>query len=382
MFISFSHIKTVLITGAKSPAALEWVRRLGSTHTVYVADSLKQPLARGSQFVKDYWQHPSASRYPHDFAAFLERYTRNYAVDLIIPTCEEVFYLGRFQDQFPCPVFCPPFDLLKTVHSKMEVMSVAEGCGISTPKTHLIRSVTEKKAFEPQRHHLVFKPEYSRFASDVLICPSVPAFDAFTPTPERPWVVQDYIPGKEFCSYSIAVYGCVTAHACYHPLYRAGKGSGMYFQPVDHPSILEFVRTFVAKTMWTGQVAFDFIETPEGAVFMLECNPRATSGIHLVPEQQRGNALFNPSDFLNTPCRDPKMSAVAMMLYGGKYWKKPLTFFKDMTSATDIIWDTQDKGPFWQQFMALGEIISISFKTGQSLIRIATQDGEWNGQKL
>ena len=48
---------------------------------------------------------------------------------------------------------------------------------------------------------------------------------------------------------------------------------------VDEPAIEEWVRTFVGALKLTGQVSFDFIETADGRLYAIECNPRTHSAI-------------------------------------------------------------------------------------------------------
>ena len=57
--------------------------------------------------------------------------------------------------------------------------------------------------------------------------------------------------------------------------------SSVFFQQKFHPPIYEYVQRFVSSMPpFSGQIAFDFIETADG-VFAIECNPRAHTAVVL-----------------------------------------------------------------------------------------------------
>src|SRR5690606_21765330 len=125
--------------------------------------------------------------------------------------------------------------------------------------------------------------------------------------------------------------------------YRAGQGSSIYFQPVMHAEIERQVASLVKGILYSGQIAFDFIEDAYGKIFVLECNPRATSGVHLLPPE------FDWSGFLNgTPSQPPtrslprpKMIALAMLLFGLRTPnEKSFTKFRAAYRAADDVLGT------------------------------------------
>jgi hypothetical protein len=106
---------------------------------------------------------------------------------------------------------------------------MARDCSIHIPSTALIKNRDDlKKIINPEEK--VFKPVFSRFASHILICPNNSSLQKIASAKNFPWVAQEFISGKEYCTYSVAVAGKIQAHSCYHPKYRAGLGSGIYFE--------------------------------------------------------------------------------------------------------------------------------------------------------
>jgi len=249
------------------------------------------------------------------------------------------------------------------------------------------------------------------------------------PTAEYPWVVQQFIEGKEHCSYSLVKEGEVISHAVYHPKYRVGKGSGIYFDVTQPAAILDFVKEFSAATQFTGQLAFDFIEDENGKFFVLECNPRATSGIHLfndqsgaltkifekdsrtikkdplpasplpgggvllptscraesVPSPGKGRARVGSFHFEKTilqPTTHPRMSSMAMMLFAlhKQGWRK--SFWQDFFKAEDIVSHAGEHKPHYAQLLCLLEMCGRAVKQRKGLLAAVTADIEWDGQEL
>ena len=92
-----------LITGARAPVALELARNLSKDgHTVYIADSLRFPLARCSNFVKKIFRIAAPRLSLSQFKNDLQKIIKDYNIDLLIPTCEEVFYISAIKSSLEC----------------------------------------------------------------------------------------------------------------------------------------------------------------------------------------------------------------------------------------------------------------------------------------
>ncbi|VTR20119.1 Uncharacterised protein [Serratia fonticola] len=86
----------ILITGARAPVAIEWARiALRSGHRVWLADSLKWPLGRFLQGIEGYLRLPSPRQDLAGYQRQLQGYLDQHAIELLIPTCEEIFYLSK-----------------------------------------------------------------------------------------------------------------------------------------------------------------------------------------------------------------------------------------------------------------------------------------------
>jgi hypothetical protein len=91
---------------------------------------------------------------------------------------------------------------------------------------------------------------------------------------DRPWILQELVSGTEYCTHSTLRDGVVQVWAC-----CASSPFQVNYEMVDHPRIQDWVRRFGAALRYTGQLSFDFIESADGRLVAIECNPRTHSAI-------------------------------------------------------------------------------------------------------
>ncbi|NBF00897.1 ATP-grasp domain-containing protein [Pseudomonas sp. Fl5BN2] len=377
----------VLILGARAPACLEWARAFKQAGwTVTVADSLAQPLSRFSRAAEHFVRLPEPRHDPQAWIEALAVVIRQQAIDLLLPTCEEVFYLAHDMQRLRplCRVFTSDFELLHRLHHKGDFAAMTQGWAVAAPPTQVLHDASALQALAAEHDALVFKPAYSRFASQTLIRPSPAQLAKVRPSAEAPWVAQRFVPGQEYCSFSVLVDGQLRAHSSYQPRYRVGRGSGIYFHSCAPAPIRAFLEQFGQATGYTGQVGFDFIEDQHGRFHVLECNPRATSGVHLFDDQrlQLVAALSTEAGTALQATLEPRMIALAMLLLAAPQRALSRAFWHDYRQARDVIVQDGDRGPLTAQVLSLAEIIGRALTRRCGLLAASTADIEWNGQPL
>ena len=355
---------SVLITGARAPAALELVRAFGEAGwACHTADSFRFTVCSGSRFLRQHHVIPSPRSAWESFRSRI----RSLEVDLIVPTCEEVFYLAGLPN-----AFCAPRATLLQLHSKWEFLEVARGL-IGVPFSRLATCVAD---LPEDASEYVFKREFSRFGSFT----HVGSCSGLQPSLEQRWVVQKRLRGTEISSYAVALRGELTAWSLYRPVHRIGSASSVYFRHHEDERALQFTRAVVSKLGYTGQIGFDFMDTAEG-LFVLECNPRATSGIHLLG---RGlAAAFTDPGPLGAAGGNPgtwiagsgeRMLAAAMPLA-----PKSSAWLRDFRTGRDVLWRKDDPWPAFALVPHLAETLWRSVRDGCSLKDASTADIEWDG---
>lgn len=380
-------MSNLLITGARAPVALHLARLFTTAgHRVWLADTHRFPLSRATRFAEGYVRLPSPHDGVADYGRAVEVAVAAHRIDLVVPTCEEVFFLAAARDLHRAAIelFAPPFHTLARAHHKAVFASEATGLGADPPRTDLVASVDELTDVADAGER-VLKPAWSRFASRVLVRPDPSDLTALRPSPPDPWLVQDYLPGDEICCYAVARNGLLLAFAAYRPLHRAGLGAGIAFEPVEEPVARRFVAGYAARQRWTGQLSFDFRRDAHGALHVLECNPRATSGLHFfaagdgLPRTILAGASASPTDLR------PMTVPLAMLVYGlpaalrrgrGRDW------WADVRRMGDILDFPGDRLFFGAQLLSLAEIALIAARQRRTLQQAATWDIEWNGEPL
>ncbi len=381
-------MKTVLVTGARAPVALHWARLLHDAgHRVILADSHRFPMSRGTRCKHAYVRLPPPRGNVAAYARAVEAVVTTHGCDLVIPTCEEIFFLAAARDFHGAaiPLFAPPLVTLAQVHNKREFALVARGFGADPPSTRLLETPEDLAPLARDCGDLVFKPVWSRFAERVLIRPIREQLASITPSQADPWVAQTYLPGEELCCWAMASEGRLLALQAYRPLYRAGQGASLAFEPVDNETIRAFVDRFVTSLGWTGQISFDFRHDAAGNLSVIECNPRATSGLHYFGNGDRLDlALFDGRASMPTTTGAMTLP-LAMLVYGlpfagrqrafGKWWR-------DFRTMSDLSRGSSDRSMLSAQFLALAEIAAVALRLRIGLKAAATADIEWNGESL
>lgn len=390
----------ILLTGGRAPVTLDLARAFHRAgHTVFMAESLRGHLSQPSNAIKANFVVPAPRQEGEAFLAALKKIIEENQVELLIPTCEEVFHIAKGLDKLPCRVFTEPLGKLDGYHNKWKFVVKAGDCDLRVPESMLITRQDDLLYAYAHWRGVVLKPVYSRFASRTLILmPLKEALSTLTFDRQQPWIAQEYIEGQQFCSYSVCQNGRITAHAVYPSIFTAGQGATISFQPVEHAAIYEWVWRFVERYNVTGQMAFDFVQTADGHVAALECNPRATSGVHLLTDNpQFVESFFDVSTTLRQAqdgssaqmdCVTPyahtsRMLGTAMLVYGMPAAIRNGSFgawLKTFLHSDDVLLDFHDPLPFLFQFRSLFNYMSLGRRQKISALEASTFDIEWNGE--
>ncbi|MCZ2498601.1 ATP-grasp domain-containing protein [Xylophilus sp. Kf1] len=379
----------VLLLGGRAPVALDHARRFARHGwRVFVADSVSCRLTSFSRSVSGSVRLASPRHAPGEFVRGLRTAITRWGIDLVVPTCEEVFFLSRYRHLLPASVrvLADDFELLRLLHGKWDFLRLAEGCGAGVPAAARVDSLAQARDWAAGRP-VVLKPEFSRFGVHVRLYPEGIPHDAPALPAQGRWVVQQFVAGPEFSSYSVADRGRLLAHSLYRPAYRLAASASFYFEAARIDASRTFVEALVRKTGFTGQISFDWIRGADGALNVIECNPRATSGCHLfAPEDALPAALEGTSPRLLQPSSArPRMLGPVMLSAG---WASALRqgrladWWRDFQAAEDVIGGAHDRWPAVGGAVDMAAFASLALRQRTSLREASTQDIEWDGQAL
>lgn len=379
----------VLILGARAPVALDHARRFfHQGWRVIIGDSVSCRMTGWSRSVHAAVRLPSARFAPGAYLQALQEVILAHGIGLVVPTCEEAFFLSHYRKRLPAQVRIPVADAgtMRNLHSKWRFLELARQCGVTVPDSALVTTLAQAREWAAGRP-VAIKPEYSRFGVHVRLYPEgIPAKAAPLDGHQGAWVVQRFCRGTELCSYSILDEGRLRAHVAYRPTYRLGGSSSFYFEPRASAPVRDSVEAIGRATGYTGQIAFDWIEAADGQVHALECNPRAVSGAHLFgPDAALPAALAGTGGGCAEPDDAPRMLSSVMLLAGGMQALRAGgagSWWRDARRARDVIAEAGDRRP------VLGGLVDVCLHartavTAKCTVREAsTRDIEWDGRAL
>lgn len=378
-------MKRVLLSGGRAPATLELARLLHAAGVdVFMAESRRWHLCKMSNAIRKNF-HVPAPRFNLDaYIVALIKIIQDEQIDLLIPTCEELFYVaqGRGRLTQHCQVFVEDIEKLNVLHNKWLFSQRALEHGLSVPCTELILNQQSLSTWIGKP--VVLKRAYSRFSGDTLIKPAnEDDLSRIQPSEPSPWIVQAFVEGKHWCSYSVAHQGTITAHGVYQTTFSVGQGTAIEFQSVNHPKVFEWVKRFIEAEQFSGQIAFDFIEDASGKLFAIECNPRTTSGVHLFCNQPEVvQAFTNPDSSLIEPTSKPSILMFPMLWYLLKKvrskaaWQQWKSTFR---ASRDVILSWRDVMPGLLQGISVVQLLWLGMRKKMSPLAASTDDIEWNG---
>ncbi len=282
--------QTILISGGKMTKALQLARSFHRAgHRVILIETHKYWLTghRYSRAVDRFYTvpNPQNKEYPQALLSIVQQ----EQVDIYVPVCSPVasYYDAAVQEILAphCPVMHVDLEMLQRLDDKYTFATVAKSLGLRVPMSYKITHPQQVIDFDfsnSQRSYIIKSIPYDsvrRLDLTKLPC-ATPAetatFVKSLPISEsKPWIMQEYIPGQEYCTHSTVRNGHVQLHCCCE-----SSAFQVNYEHVDRSDIENWIQTFVGALNLTGQVSLDFIQAADdGQIYAIECNPRTHSAI-------------------------------------------------------------------------------------------------------
>lgn len=374
----------VLITGARAPAALDIARSFAAAgFDVHMADCVTSRMARWSRVVTAVHRYPSPRRDPAGFRDVVLKLVDKMKPRLIVPTCEEVFHLAMMKDA-PETLFAPGWPALRRLHSKAMFAQDCAAIGVPVPETVVLASASDRDAFQKAIAEYVFKREYSRFGTRTLVGPTQKELDAISPSPRERWVAQQRIRGSEVSFYAVSVGSRLTAFAAYRSTWRFAGGAGYAFEPLEaamSDRLRAIAESLAERLIPRGQFACDVMVDEDGAPWLLECNPRATSGAHFFERSaELARAMLGEASAAGDTLQ--RHVAPALWAYGLRDGKRRGEWRRARRTGKDVIGAKRDGAPVFGALLDTMAFGAKALASGKSLVEVTTADIEWNGEEL
>lgn len=377
-----------LITGARAPVTWDLAINLNKHgHQVYLADSLKQPVGKQCPAIERFLPLPPPKTNLGNYSQALRTLLKKYNIDFLLPTCEEIFYISKIKKELMphAEILCSDIKILHSLHNKKDVLKFGNSCKIETPTTLHLHEISNLNDLVCSDY--ILKKEYCRFGNEVNLEPSFSDFTkAKTNEDEHNrYLLQEKVSGDEICCYAIITKRKVALCACYHPKYRVSQSASILFEATRNGPILDFLKLFAEKHNFSGQISFDFIQN-EKDLFLIECNPRATSGIHLCGDANLATLLTKGSPLPWQPDQSTSaqiklamvMFVAPHLLFTGQFRQ----FLSDYHTSRDVFEGLGTYPIVKQQLMSLYELFKIAIKNRSSLRAASTADIDWDGEEI
>ena len=195
------------------------------------------------------------------------------------------------------------FDVKTTqmLHEKDSFISQTASVGMTVPETHTIIGHTDVHNVlrgAPRDRKYILKPidvdDSSRADMTLLPRPTTQQTTGHVLSLQisktRPWILQQYIKGSEYCTHALVIRGDVKAFVACPSAELLMHYAALPPDSALHRAMLAFTKTFASLggRDFTGHLSFDFLvedgqATNEGQIILypIECNPRAHTAVVL-----------------------------------------------------------------------------------------------------
>lgn len=308
--------RTILLSGGKMTKALQLARSFHlAGHRVILVESTKYRSSghRFSRAVDAFYCVPEPST--PGYALALLNIVKYENVDVYVPVSSPA---GSVPDAIArelldgtCDVVHSDTATVRLLDDKAQFASAAASLSLLVPDSHRITDAQQVVdfAFPPGRSYIL-----KRIAYDPVGRLNLTRLSAATPdrnaaharslsiSPDDPWILQEFIDGREYCTHGTARSGRLQVYGCCE-----SSPAQVNYHNVDKPEIHLWVETFVKNLNLSGQVSFDFIESRDGRVYAIECNPRTHSAITMFHDHpELAAAYLDDGHPLVTPNHDAR----------------------------------------------------------------------------
>lgn len=243
-------------------------------------------------------------------------------------------------------------ELTQTLHEKDSFIRQAGTFGLNVPETHAVASVEEGMAFlfpsektdDERERRYIMKPigmDDARRADMTLLPLSSPSatklhLERLGPSTTRPFVLQHFIKGEEYCTHSLIIHGRIAAFTSCPSAELLMHYSALPPQSTIAYAMQSYTQKYVSKLgNATGHFSIDFmLDTSgpraryerdwegSGRLYPIECNPRAHTAVVLFEGSENAmvDGYLRALDERAFPEGEREVEAVVPTPAHARYW--------------------------------------------------------------
>ncbi len=370
---------SVLLTLGRLPKALEIARALYLAGCrVIVAEPLRWHICKVSNSVVSSYRVTAPNIDREAYLQELLNIILQEDIDLVVPISEESVYVSLLNDRLPSNVrlACPSFKQMYLLNDKLSFAGWAIANDLSVPIT-FPADTAEASELADQKDHVI-KPSNGYSGVGVKLRRKGELLGDLEPG----LIVQEQIKGRHVSSLSLLKNGRDLCTVLYEGRVFADTVA-VCSQRIEIPGpICDWIQQFASAGKLTGFFALDFILDEKGIPWVIECNPRVTSGIHFFDNKSTANALLDPSSeeviLKASPTRYQwgysTLTEVCRSVFQPREFIRK---FRELTNARDAVWDINDPWPFILMMPMSAEIMWSATTSSMTLGEVSQRDIAW-----
>ena len=348
-----------------------------------MAEPFARTLTGSSRCVAKSFQLPAPDADPAGYLDALLALVQREQVDLLQPVSEETMHVAQLHGHLPPGVRLATSapERLLTLHSKQGFAAQAGALGLTVPETHPLGSPGAQALVQQQ--DVVVKPEFScggQGLRRVARGQGLPAAD-----PQQPAVVQAAVTGQELSTCSLAHAGRLLGTVVYRGALMAGTVAVAFERVTPSPALADWLTRFVAASGHSGFISLDLMVDADDTPWPIECNPRATSGVHFFEAAHLGQALADPAAFARAgqplrwraETRLQQFYSALTELSGAMFTRRYGPQLKALLGTPDVSWQARDPWPFLGMTATSWPILRAALRERRPFGEVAMRDLSW-----
>lgn len=208
------------------------------------------------------------------------------------------------ESQTKCKAIQYDIKTTETLHEKHTFIQRTQEIGLTVPETHVVESKEQLRDIfadaKKKGIHYIMKTIGMDDANrgDMTLLPAdsetatEKAVQRINASKETPWIAQQFIKGKEYCTHAVVIRGVVKVFVACPSLELLMHYEALPYDSALSKAMLAFTRKFASASgpEFTGHLSFDFLVEEKDQVeqdpnkitlYPIECNPRAHTAVAL-----------------------------------------------------------------------------------------------------
>ena len=364
------NAKRILISSAGKTKALQLARSFYSAgHYIVFTETYPFATNRYSRCASRFYLCADTTKHAEYIQSIVDIVKRE-RIDVFVPVSHSSSEcVDALVKEALVPLHCETIhgdvEQLHMLSDKYAFIDRARSLGLTVPKSYKITDPTQILAFDFSKENCQFilkRIEYDFVARSNLVklpCETreetVAYVNSLIITEQFPWIMQEFISGKEYCTHGTVRNGELRLHACCE-----SSSWLLNYKHLDNKTnVLKWVEEFCSRADITGQASFDFIESGEnGLVYPIECNPRTHTAITTFYNHSLvAEAYVGRDRLLNGPIQ-PKPNARPTYWLYHELWnmlqvrstKELMQQWKIFFNGKEAVYSVEDPLPFFLHY--------------------------------